>query len=226
MADQADIQHVIDIVIENERKAAAAYRSLALKVDLLKPDMFYTPHRAKISWSADVGFYKELEQEVLGSESNQNYYQALPPKVGKDDSLNFYRSLGDTFTENVQAIFHAMATEEDHHAESFSKILRKLHKGTSPQNSETFDDQIVYYLENYPKDAGINTDIRTPNSILTALQEAIASEQHAVQFYCGMVPYASPAAAELLGIIIKEERGHLAKLKAQLKSYTLLVDEH
>ena len=222
MSEFVDISKILKHVIETENHAAAAYKEFAHKAEALKPEIFYKPHQNKISWNEEVGFYKELEEKIMGTDSSTYFYKTLPPKVEKDDSIYFYRSLGDKYTDDVKSMFLAMSKEEEDHAETFNKLLDNTVNGG---NSACFKKEILGYLQEHSEDARVITDITVPVTILRALEEAVSAEQRAVEFYSGMIPYANQGALEILKKIINEERGHEARLKSQINTYKLLIDQ-
>jgi len=222
MAD-IDISKILDFVVEVEKKAAATYRDFAHKVEALKPTMFYTPHQNKISWNEEVGFYKDLEEKILGPGSASGFYQSLPTKVEKDHSLNFYKSLGDRYTDDVKGIFLVMADEEEKHAETFRELLVNTNNG---DENKSFKKDVLEYIKNHSDEVTVTTTMNGPSTILKALEEAVSLEQSAVKFYTGMIPFANPGASEILDTIIKEERKHEARLKSQIKNYKLLIEQH
>ena len=221
MSELVGIKEVLNIAIETEDQAAATYRKFANKVESLKQEIFYTPHKDTISWKKDIGFYKELEEKVVGTDSASYFYTTLPAKVEKSDSIYFYKSLGDKFTDDVKAIFLAMAKEEEEHSATFKKILDNV----DSNEGNSFKKEIMGYLKDYPGDNSFVSDITVPNTILKALTEAVEAEKQSVKFYSGMLPFANSGAIEILERIIKEELGHEAKLKSQINSYKLLIQE-
>jgi len=222
MSNLVDIKSILKLVIETEDSAAATYKEFAEKADSLKQEIFYTPHQHKISWNENVGFYKELEESIVGSDASSYFYTALPAKVEKNDSIYFYKSFGDKFTDDVKSIFLAMAKEEEEHAETFKKLLAATDSG---DESNSFKKEILDYLREHADEEKAISSITVPGTILKALEEAVAAEQRAVAFYSGMVPFAGENALKILQRIINEERGHEAKLKSQINSYKLLLEQ-
>jgi len=216
-----DIKKIIDIVIETEEQAAANYKELAYEAEALKPAIFYAPHKDKISWNEEVGFYKELEEQVLGTDEGSKFYLALPPKVLQSDSAVFYRGLGDRFTENVKEVLLGIAKEELEHAETIRTLFVDIDNNDADL---TFSSEIATYLDKNMGEVRPYAKITVPSSMLMALEQAVLNEQNAIKFYSGMMSYAKPKAVDILKKIINEEKGHENRLKSQIKSYKLFLE--
>jgi len=222
MSELVNIKEILSLVVDTEDRAAATYRKFADKAEHLKQEIFYAAHQNKIVWKEDVGFYKELEEKVKGPAAASYFYTTLPAKVGKSDSVSFYKGLGDEFTDDVKSVFLGMATEEEEHAETFKALMLSVDSG---DEKNSFKPEILAYLKEHAGEAEIVSDITVPSTILKALDEAVAAEQRSVKFYSGMLPFANSGALEILERIIKEERGHEAKLKSHMNSYRLLIEQ-
>jgi len=223
MSESIDIKKILDIAIEMEDDTAARYKELAFKVEELKPQLFYTPHENKIVWNKEIGFYKELEEKIMGIDLPSYFYQSMSPTVTNDDSYAFYKNFGNKFTDDVKGMLLEMSKEEEDHAEIYKKFMYETDNADA--NEYSFKKEIVDYLEKHTGKVMQRTEITTPRSIIMALEEGVNEEQKAIDFYSGMLPYANKNASEILERIIKEEQGHKAKLKSQIKNYKLLIDQ-
>ena len=174
MSESVNIKEILNIAIEMEDDAAARYKELAYKVEELKPQLFYIPHENKIVWNEEIGFYKELEEKIMGTDLPSYFYQSMPQKVTKDDSFSFYKNFGNKFTDDVKGILLNMSKDEENHAKTYKKFM--IETDSDDENEYSFKKEIIDYLKKHTNYVKQKTKITTPRSILMALEEGVKEE--------------------------------------------------
>ena len=220
MSGSVSIQDMLKLAISMEDEGVKFYKELSGKAESSKDNLFYKPHRDRVVWNEDKGFYKEMEERVLGMGASNFYSAGMSQKVTKDEYIGFYKRIGDIVTDGVKSILNAMADDEVKHGKIFRKWLAE-----ADESEGAFSPEAAGFFEKYSSNLSFDKTTTAPESMIEALDEAIATEQGAVDFYSGMLEYANPEAKAILEKIIDEEKGHKVKLESQVSKYKLFVQD-
>ena len=220
MSGSVSIQDMLKLAISMEDEGVQFYKDLAHKAESSKDNFFYKPHRDRVVWNEDKGFYREMEEQVLGMNASNFYSAGMSQKVTKDEYVGFYKRIGKIVTDGVKSVLNAMADDEVKHGKTFRKWLDE-----ADTSEGAFSPDAAGFFEKYSSKLSFSKGAAAPESMLEALDKAIETEQGAVDFYSGMLEYANPEAKAILEKIVDEEKGHKVKLESQVKQYKLFVED-
>ncbi len=214
---------MINFAIKTENEGMAFYKLLAERADESLPGMFYKRREDKIVWSEERGFYKDLEEKLIGGDPAQSFfYNSMPQKVTKSDYISFYQHVEKKLADDVKSVLIAMSDDEKRHAESFRLMLAQMDGAAD----EVFAPGAAEYFQKYSANLAFDDkNSNAPKTILEALAAAVEMERETVDFYVGMLGFANAETKPILEKIINEEKNHKAKLESQKDKYLLLTKE-
>ena len=220
MSGSVSIQDMLKLAIAMEDEGVKFYKDLSNQAESSKSNLFYKPYRDRVVWNEDKGFYKEMEDRLAGMGVSNFYSKGMGQKVTKDEYIGFYKSVGDVVTDGVKSVLNAMAEDEARHGKTFRNWLKE-----ADTSEGAFSPEAAGFFEEYSSNLSFDKGTTAPESMIEALDEAIATEQGAVDFYSGMLEYANPEAKAILEKIIDEEKGHKVKLESQVSKYKLFIQD-
>ena len=134
----------------------------------------------------------------------------------EENGERFYREAAGIITnQSVKELFERLAQEEARHRKTFEKLLSGLGDYQPP---ETYEGEYLAYLKDFIDGKVVFKDhpnigqLAKTSSIAGALDFAIQRETDSILYYQEIKKFVNTRHAEVIDLIIDEERRHFALL--------------
>ncbi len=145
-------------------------------------------------------------------------------EIEENGRLFYQKAQEKTGDIEVKKFFAGMAIEEEDHKRRFTEMMKELpaEKATvfDPNNETDAYLKMMAGLHVFHSCDAVDACVATVGNEIEALKLAMQFEKDTIVFFAEMQSQAETAQAkEKIGLLIKEEQGHLRKLAQQLKRF-------
>jgi rubrerythrin len=138
----------------------------------------------------------------------------------EENGYNFYKNFAATFkNEQERTLFSFLAEEEMKHLAVFKKMLGDVGASKPRLN---YPDEYSAYLQAYADnliftESSLKKEIDKIKDVLTALDFGVRRELDSILYYQEIKAFVPKNDADLIDVVIREERAHFLKLSGMKK---------